>query len=121
MLTNIHRGIMGTVEFDGQFQGMRKPQSFIVYPMHAGNPTDSCKVQSDTRIGGIRLIDGIVIMSPPRAGGAFNHHLALAVPVGRLTGEELLALKAGIMATADGAAGTSVMHTDNSGALDVFA
>jgi len=57
---------MGTVSFDGKFDGMRKAQDFIVYPMHEGNSADSALVQSDTRIGRIDLQTGAVIMSPSR-------------------------------------------------------
>ena len=113
---------MGTVSFDGKFDGMRKAQDFIVYPMHAGNNADNALVQSDTRIGRINLLTGEVTMSPPRAGGSYNVHLMFCKPAGVLTSEELLMLKAQIFATASGKAGNNAMHvfTDNSGAIEVF-
>jgi hypothetical protein len=121
MITNIRKNIMGTVSFDGQFQGMRKPQDFIVYPMHDGNDATHAKVQSDTRIGKIDLANGNVIMSPSRAGGSYGVHMLLAKPVGQLSSEELLLLKAAIMATASGKAGSNgIVYTDNSAALNVF-
>ncbi len=121
MITNIRRNRMGTVSFDGKFDGMRKAQDFIVYPFHAGNQTAAAKVQSDTRIGLIHLTTGQILMSPSRAGGSYGVHLTLAQPAGTLTGEELLLLKAQIAATANGHAGTNgIVYTDNSGAMEVF-
>lgn len=123
MLTHIKRGLMGTAEFDGLFKPQRQAQNFVVYPLHAGNPTDRIKVQSDKRIGYIDLSTGAVSLSPSRAGGSYNTHLHLATPVGTLGAEELLLLKAQVFATAHGDAGRSinrVIGTDNSGAIDVF-
>lgn len=120
MIANIHKNRMGTVSFDGKFDGMRKPQDFIVYPFHAGNQTTAAKVQSDTRIGLIDLDTGEVIMSPSRAGGSYGVHLALAKPAGKLSAETLFTLKSAIFATASGKAGTHRVVTDNSGAIEVF-
>jgi len=121
MISNIRRNIMGTTSFDGMFPGMRKPQDFIVYPLHQGNEATHAKVQSDTRIGMIDLGNGQVIMSPPRAGGAYGVHLAQAKAAGKLSAEELLMLKAAIFASAHGKAGTNgIVYTDNSAALEVF-
>lgn len=120
-ITNIHRNIMGTTSFDAQFAGMRKPQEFIVYPMHAGRAADVIKIQSDTRIGLVCLDSGYVTMSKPRQGGAYGVHLAGAKLIDTLNAETLLMLKAHILASASGKAGTNgVMTTDNSGALEVF-
>ena len=111
MITNIRKNCMGTVSFDGKFDGMRKAQDFIVYPMHAGNDTSTALVQSDTRIGRIHL----------SAGGSYGVHIAFAKPAGKLTGEELLLLKSQIFATAHGNAGNNgIVYTDNSGAMEVF-
>lgn len=121
MIENIHKNRMGTVSFDGKFDGMRKAQDFIVYPFHAGNSTDAAKVQSDTRIGLINLTTGEILMSPSRQGGSYGVHLAFAKPAGKLTSEELMLFKAQIAATANGHAGTNgIVYTDNSGALEVF-
>ena len=121
MITNIHRNRMGTISFNGKFDGMRKVQDFIVYPFHAGNQTTAAKVQSDTRIGMIHLTTGVVLMSKSHASGAYGVHLAEAAHVGALTGEELLLFKAQIAATANGHAGSNgIVYTDNSGAMEVF-
>jgi hypothetical protein len=119
MIANIRKNIMGTASFDGQFPGMRKPQDFIVYPMK--EQTTLAKIQSDTRIGLINLDSGAITLSKPRAGGAYFMQLQGAQVIGCLSAEELLMLKAGIMSTASGHAGTNgVMYCDNSAALEVF-
>lgn len=122
MITNTRKNCLGTVSFSGKFDGMRKPQDFIVYPMHAGNDTARAKIQSDTRIGFINLTDGEVRLSPPRSGGSYFVHLDFAKPAGQLNSEDLLLLKAQIFATASGKAGNNALHvfTDNSAALEVF-
>jgi len=121
-ISGIRKNCMGTVSFDGKFDGMRKAQDFIVYPMHAGNAAESALVQSDTRIGRIHFTTGSVIMSPSRQGGSYNVHLMLCKPAGTLSAEELLLLKAAVFSTASGKAGNNAMHvyTDNSAALEVF-
>lgn len=122
MISNIKPSRMGTVSFDAKFTGMRKPQDFITYPISTGDQATRIKVQSDTRIGFIDLNDGTVTMSASIQGGAYNHHLASVKPIDKLTGEELLLLKAKILGTANGHAGTNgVVYVDNGGAMDVFA
>jgi len=119
MISNIRKNRMGTVSFDGKFDGMRKAQDFIVYPMKEAQAV--AQVQSDTRIGRVDLETGAVLMSPPRDGGSYSVHLALGKLAGKLTAEELLLLKAQIFATAHGMAGTNgIVYCDNSGAADVF-
>lgn len=116
-ITHIHRNIMGTVSFDGQFAGMRKPQDFMVYPIHAGVTTARVTIQSDNRMGVIYLACGTIEMSPPRANGG-NRDRSTWQRAGALTGEELLALKTGVMGTAGASVG--IMTTDNSGAAHAF-
>ena len=121
MITNLHKNCMGTVDFDGQFKGMLKPQDFCVYPMHQGEPTSHAKIQSKNRIGYICLMTGAVTLTPPINGGARNHHLGLTKRIDTLTTEDLFALKAHIFASASGKAGTNgYIYTDNSGALEIF-
>jgi hypothetical protein len=121
MITNLHRNRMGTVSFDGQFTGMRKPQDFIVYPLHAGDQVDRIVVQSNKRIGYICLASGKVDLTPSRQGGAYFHHLPAVARVSTLEAEELLLLKAHILDSASGRAGTNgLVYTDNSAAIDIF-
>lgn len=119
MITNLRQNSVGTVSFDGKFNGMRKAQGFIVYPLKMADTR--LTVQSDTRIGTIDLRTGDVEMSPSIRGGAYFPHLCLATHAGKLDAESLLMLKAAVMGTASGKAGTNgVVYTDNSGALEVF-
>ena len=105
MISNIRKNIMGTISFDGLFTGMRKPQDFIVYPMHAGNNTAQARIQSDKRSGFISLVSGAVTLYPQK------YFMGALAQVGALTQEELFMFKAHIAATASG---------NNSGALEVF-
>ena len=122
-ISNIKKGIMGTINFEAKFNGMRKPQEFVVYPLAKADLADRIKVQSDIRIGWIDLLGGRVLMSPSVAGGAYNPHLALAREIDTLDGEELLLLKANIMGTAHKHAGlkeNGFIQTDNSGPVNVL-
>lgn len=120
MISNFKKNCMGTVSFDGKFDGMRKSQDFIVYPVKQGDQTTAITIQSDTRIGMVHLGTGQVLLSPSRAGGSYGVHMALAKPAGTLSAETLLLLKSNVFATASGMAGTSHVYCDNSGALEVF-
>lgn len=111
---------LGTMCFEAKFHGMRKSQEFTVYPIKERG-CETATIQSDTRIGQIRLSDGAVFLSKSRAGGAYFHHLAEAVRVDGFSAEDLLIFKAYVCATADSAAGdTGVVYVDNSGAAGVF-
>lgn len=119
MITSIHRNCMGTVSFDGRFQGMRKAQDFIVYPVaSAAEFNHRLLVQSDTRIGYIDLHTGVVELAGPYASGAYQPHLAFRKPAGQLNGEQLLMLKAQVASTASEMAGSNgVIYTNNAGAI----
>lgn len=120
MLSNLHRNIMGTVSFDGKFDGMRKAQEFDVYPMQAGDDLSRVAIQSDTRYGHIYLNDGRVFMSPSVAGGAYSHHLVQGKFLTPIAAEELLLLKSHILSSASPKAGTHGVVCDNSQATTVF-
>jgi hypothetical protein len=56
-ITNIHKNCMGTISFDAQFKGMRKPKDFIVYP----NPENGVLfIQGDTYCGYIDTRAGTI-------------------------------------------------------------
>lgn len=119
MISKYSKNCLGTLDFDAKFPGMRKAQDFSVYPMHATET--SAKIQSSTRIGLIDLATGAVTLSRARAGGAYFVHLAGATVVCTLPADQLLTLKANILSTAHGRAGSNgIVYTDNSGALEVF-
>lgn len=120
MITNFKINCMGTVSFMGQFSKMRKAQDFIVYPMH--DQSDIIKIQSNTRIGIIRLTDGAVAMSQPHPSGAYFVHLQSdRLTKDTLPTEDLETLKGWIRSSGGMKVGNNSMHvyTDNIGAYTV--
>lgn len=69
-------------------EGMRKPQSFIIYPYDG---TDFILLQSDTRIMRLNLRTGEAVLSKSHPNGSHGPHLSPqlgAYPV-KITAEEL--------------------------------
>ena len=106
-IMQLAKDTMGTVFFLGKFNGMRKAQDFIVYPLSNGTSTAAITIQSDTRIGYIDLRSGDVLLSPSITSGAYNPHLRLARKIDCLSHVELSNIKAAVMATTHAKAGTS--------------
>ena len=120
MIEKITKNCMGTLDITAKFNGMRKAQSFIVYPIKSTDQPDNILIQSETRIGRIDLNNGNVTMSPARAGGSYGVHLAFATVIDTLSTEELAGLKFRMVQTASHKAGNNgIMYTDNSGAENV--
>jgi len=118
---NIKKNCMGTISFDGKFKGMRKYQDFIVYPLDKNNDALKIKIQSDTRIGYIKLDDGKVIMSKSISSGAYFQHLTFAKHIDTLSKEELSGLKFRLFLTSGESVGNNAirMTTDNSSASKI--
>jgi hypothetical protein len=119
---NLHKNRLGTVSFDGKFEGMRKAQEFDVYPITSAPKTEAIKatIQSDTRIGSIDLSSGEITVTRSIASGAYFPDLAQAKHAGKLTGEQLESLKAHIFGTAHEMAGTNgIMYCNNAGAASL--
>lgn len=119
-ISNCKRGIMGTVEFDGQFTGMRKAQDFVVYPMQdSGN---IISIQSDHRFGRIDLATGKGTLSANRAQYANSIWLAVcmaqkgAVDID-LAHEDLQTLRGWIKSSGGICIGSSFIKCDNTGAI----
>lgn len=87
MITNCRKNIMGTVSFDGQFSGMRKPQDFIVYPMQDSG--EQIRIQSDHRFGYLCLATGRLVLSANRKQYANSQWLAICVASNTATAETL--------------------------------
>lgn len=117
MIRNIHKNIMGTCSFDGQFNKMRKPQDFIVYPMQDSG--QRIKVQSDTRIGIIDLFNGLVTMSQPHSSGAYFIHLQEKPVFSMLAKEDCETLRGWIRSTGGVEVGASLVKSDNTGAIAI--
>ena len=121
MIENLKKNCVGTSDFTGKFKGMMKAQSFTIYPIPAGEPATHITIQSDTRMGYINLVTGVVIMSRPHANGAYQVHLDLeGRPIDALVEGELTYLKEFIRQTASPHAGSNGMvYTDNAGASQI--
>lgn len=120
MITNCHRNIMGTVSFDGQFPGMRKPQDFIVYPMQdSGEQID---IQSGHRFGEIDLATGAGVISANKSQYANSLWLAMcradktAIEF-TLSAEDLQTLRQWVKSTGGLEVGSSIVKSDNTGAM----
>lgn len=83
---------IGALHFFAEFNGMRKPQDFIVYPVKAGD--QKIVIQSVNRIGTINLTTGICFLSAPQKNGAYFSHLSGAKENSIVGAESLAKLKA---------------------------
>ena len=110
---------MGTVSFDGQCQGMRKPQDFIVYPMQDSG--EIIRIQSDHRFGRLDLATGKGVLSANRKQYANGMFLAWCEANGQavaleLAPEDLQTLRGWIKSSAGLLVGGCV-KCDNTGAF----
>lgn len=120
---NIHRNIMGTISFDAKFEGMRKEQDFIVYPMNEKTETISC--QSDSRWLSINVKTGSCEITSSQSGHHNSWMLAIQSASGKskkftLDESELIELKAAIFKTGGKSVGRSIVLSDNSAAKNIF-
>lgn len=119
MITNCKRNCLGTVSFDGQFQGMRKPQNFIVYPMQDSG--EIITIQSGARIGQLDLATGKLRMSQSHASGAYFLHLQLdRLNRETLPAEDVQTLRQWVKSTGGPMVGGNNalrIYSDNTGAL----
>ena len=119
-ITNCKKNIMGTISFDGKFQGMRKPQDFIVYPMQDSGT--EIRIQSEHRFGRMDLETGKGIMSANRAQYANSQWLSYCQATKTsieftLEHEELQVLRQWIKSTGGVLVGQSFVKCENIGAL----
>ena len=118
----LKRNIMGTTDIEMKIAGMRKPQSFIVYPINKDDSADIITIQSETRIGKIDLSTGRGLMSQSHANGAYYIHLQMDKKTPFTISEsDLEKLKMQIFKTAGDNVGSRGIVTDNSGASKLFA
>jgi hypothetical protein len=120
MITNCHKNIMGTLSFDGRFQGMNKAQDFIVYPMQDSG--EIIQIQSKNRMGQIDLATGLLTMSPAQSGHAGFLALQIAMirktaRIETLPAEDVQTLRQWIKSTGGLEVGSSIVKSDNTGAL----
>lgn len=90
MIIDFIKGPIGDC-FNAQFANMKKPQEFLVYRPKPGDTF--LVIQSDTRIGTVNLVTGVVKLSRNIPNGAFFIDLGYIVPVDTITADELASLK----------------------------
>lgn len=119
-ISNLNRNIMGTVSFDGQCAGMRKPQDFIVYPMQDSG--ERITIQSEHRFGRLDLATGKGILSANKTQYANSIWFAMCVArrtavAIQLEAEDLQTLRGWIKSTGGVEVGASFVKCDNTGAI----
>ena len=65
---------MKFIQRDFQFQGMRKPQSFVIYTCKSSDVT--ILLQSDNRMMRVSLDTGKALLSENKSSGAYGHDLS---------------------------------------------
>jgi hypothetical protein len=120
MIRNIRKNIMGTVSFDGQFKGVRRPQDFIVYPMQDSGTRIT--IQSEHRFGRLDLASGKGVLSANRGQYANDLWLSICLANGtaraiQLEVEELQTLRQWVKSTGGLMVGESLVLSDNTGAI----
>jgi hypothetical protein len=120
-ISNYTVGLMGTVNFDATFPGMRKSQKFVVYPLH--KESRKLRVQSNSRWAEIDMDTGEVVLSASH-NHANSMKLVLDVMKKRATmfvmpSSTLNELLSKVRATAGDDVGSSIVRTNNSGAAFV--
>jgi hypothetical protein len=124
-ISKIGFNIMGTTSFTAKFAGMRKEQEFIVYPIAKDSDTAVIMCQSESRWLEIDSTTGKCEITSAQSG----HHNRWLLQMQQMRGKsisftlpaaDLQALKMHIFVTADKKAGSSVILSDNSGAINII-
>lgn len=114
----IKKNIMGTLDIVMRVKGMRKDQSFIVYPIT--KESKSIKIQSNTRIASVNL-DGQGKMSKSHQNGAYFVHLQMdTLTPFEFNKTDWQQIVDYIGLTEGGEVGDSIVKSDNSGAKSIF-
>jgi len=117
-LIGVSKNIMGTLDLELKFKGMRKPQDFIVYPI--AKDSKCITIQSDTRIAQINL-DGTGAISKSHQNGAFFPHLQMDVLTRfKFAPSDWKQITDYLGLTAGDSVGDNNIKSDNSGAKSIF-
>jgi hypothetical protein len=73
-LINLSKNCLGSIDIEMKIKGMRKSQSFCVYPI--SKESKNITIQSETRIAQVNL-NGEGLCSKPHASGAYFLHLQM--------------------------------------------
>src|SRR4051812_46305061 len=122
IITDCKKNIMGTIDFQGQFGNMKKPQGFIVYPMQESGAR--IHIQSDNRFGTIDLDTGKGLVTPATPGHASAAKLtmsimdqsAIRIPLDEAT---RLVLREAVKSTGGAVVGNSIVQVQNPGAIEL--
>jgi hypothetical protein len=122
IITNYKKNNMGTIDFDGQFGTMKKPQDFIVYPMQGAGVV--IHIQSKNRFGAIDLDTGKGVISAPKESASTVwlqmcqiRHTAVGINLDETT---RLALREAVKSTGSLLpVGNSVVQVENPGAVEL--
>ena len=124
LINNIRPSIMGTIQFDGKFLGMRQEQKFLVYPIAKDGSAKKILCQSSNRWLEIDAETGKCDITSSQSG----HHSSWMLHFQKMHGKQkeftlpnidLQALKMAIFTTAGKEVGGPV-KTDNSGAYNIL-
>jgi hypothetical protein len=120
-ISNYTVSLMGTVNFDATFPGMRKSQKFVVYPLH--QQSRKLRVQSNNRWAEIDMDSGEVVLS---AAHNYPNSMKLVLDLMKkratmfvMPSSTLNELLNKVRATAGDDVGSSIVRTNNSGAAFV--
>jgi hypothetical protein len=121
-ILGLKRNFMGTTDVEMKISGMRKPQSFIVYPIGKDDSKEIITIQSETRIGKIDLSTGRGLMSQSHSNGAYFVHFQMdKLTPFTINEKDLKELRTQIFKTAGDNVGSRGIVSDNSGASSVYA
>jgi hypothetical protein len=117
-IDNVTPNNVGTIDFLGKFNGMKKAQDFTVYPLQKTG--ERLTIQSDTRFGFIHLSSGEVVLGAPKATGSnFAHFSTNKKTHGTLSPAECQKLRDAMKRQGGAEVGSSILKVNNSGALDL--
>ena len=126
VISKITGNCMGTTDIYLKGPKMRLEQSFIVYPISAGDQAKVITIQSDTRLGKIDLTTCKGNYTPSHPNGAYFPHYTMAqinntLVTFEISPEDINRIKLQIFGTTDQHAGSNgVVFSDNSGAVNVL-
>lgn len=123
IISKLGRNCLGTVDIYMTLPGMRKEDDFCVYPISKGDQARVITIQSGNRFGKIDLSTGTGTMAKGPSANSITYIQAQirgTMQTFTVTPEDVNKLKLEIFGTTDSMAGTSFIHCDNSGAVNVL-
>lgn len=121
MLLSTSKNCLGTAELVIKGNGMRKEQSFSVYPINITDSDKRIKIQSDTRFGYIDLDTGVMSLTKSRSGGSYGvdyvrDFISNKLVETKFSKEDLKKIKEAVRLTSGDKVGDRGIVCDNGGA-----